>query len=163
MLAAVIALCPISSHHHVTFRDAAVLLSALSQSITISVLAFDSSEPQRAASSTLPPTDPLPFPPSSFPSQHVLCHSCGPRGHGQYDPVWTWWRRRRKSGGWGDGLFVLSGVVPLHSSVVSLRESCSETPRTSSVFAHIRTIHLQPQNIYCSYLLGSSTSDSLLS
>lgn len=72
MLAAVIALCPISSHHHVTVRDAAVLLSALSQSITISVLAFDSSEPQRAASSTLPPTDPLPLPPSPFPSQHVI-------------------------------------------------------------------------------------------
>lgn len=75
-------------------------------------------------------------PPSSIPVPLPTCHSCGPRGHGRYDPVWAWWRRR-KSGGWGDGLFVLSGVVPLHSSVVSLSESCSGTPRTSSVFAHI--------------------------
>lgn len=64
-----------------------VVLYAFPQSTTISVLAADSSEPWSTAPSTLPPTVPLPFPASLFPSQLALRRPCGPSGHGWCDPV----------------------------------------------------------------------------
>lgn len=49
----------LSSRHHVTFLDAAVLLFAFPESTTVSGPAPGFSELQSAASATLPPTVPL--------------------------------------------------------------------------------------------------------
>ena len=100
-----------------------VVLFAFPQSITISAVGSDSSEPESIASSTLHPTVPLPFPlhPRFPPSMRsavavapvdvagvTLSKSDGGSGGGG-------------GVGWGGGLFVLSDVVPFPSLCAPLR------------------------------------------